>query len=40
MYNSKAQIENFYSSYEVKEDSTTQGPISTLNSFLDGKKPD
>ncbi|NDE77749.1 MAG: cell division protein FtsZ [Chitinophagaceae bacterium] len=40
MYNSKAQIENFYSSYEVKEDSSKQGPISTLNSFLDGKKPD
>jgi len=40
MYNSKTQIENFYSSYEVKEDSSKQGPISTLNSFLDGKKPD
>lgn len=40
MYNSKTQIENFYSSYEVKDDPSKQGPISTLNSFLDGKKPD
>ena len=40
MYNSKTQIENFYSNYEVKEDPAKQGPISTLNSFLNGKKPD
>ena len=40
MYNSKAEIENFYSSYEVKDDPSKQGPISTLNSFLEGKKPD
>lgn len=40
MYNSKTQIENFYSNYEVKDDPSKQGPISTLNSFLDGKKPD
>jgi cell division protein FtsZ len=40
MYNSKTEIENFYSSYEVKDDPSKQGPISTLNSFLDGKKPD
>ncbi len=40
MYNSKTQIENFYSNYEVKEDPSKQGPISTLNSFLNGKKPD
>ncbi|MBM3158286.1 MAG: cell division protein FtsZ [Bacteroidetes bacterium] len=40
MYNSKTQIENFYSNYEVKENPSKQGPISTLNSFLNGKKPD
>ena len=40
LYNSSSQIENFYSSYEVKEDPSNQGPISTLNTFLNGKKPD
>jgi cell division protein FtsZ len=40
MYNSKTQIENFYGNYEVKEDPSKQGPINTLNSFLNGKKPD
>lgn len=40
LYNSTSQIENFYSNYEVKEDPSKQGPISSLNSFLDGKKPD
>jgi cell division protein FtsZ len=40
LYNSASQIENFYSNYEVKEDPSKQGPISTLNSFLNGKKPD
>jgi cell division protein FtsZ len=40
LYNSASQIENFYSSYEVKDDPSKQGPISTLNTFLDGKKPD
>jgi cell division protein FtsZ len=40
LYSSSSQIENFYSSYEVKEDSSKQGPISSLNTFLDGKKPD
>lgn len=40
MYNPKTEIENFYSSYEVKDDPSKQGPIKTLNSFLEGKKPD
>ncbi|MFM8710237.1 MAG: hypothetical protein ACKOC7_03080, partial [Sphingomonadales bacterium] len=40
LYNSASQIEDFYSSYEVKDDPSKQGPISTLNTFLDGKKPD
>jgi cell division protein FtsZ len=39
-YNNNAKIENFYSSYEVKADQNNQGQISTINTFLDGKKPD
>ncbi|MBL0131952.1 MAG: cell division protein FtsZ [Chitinophagaceae bacterium] len=34
------QVENFYSSYEVKTDDKNQTHISTINTFLDGKKPD
>jgi cell division protein FtsZ len=33
-------IEKFYSKYTVKSDENNQGQISTINSFLDGKKPD
>jgi cell division protein FtsZ len=40
LYNSASQIENFYSGYEVKEGPSDQGPISSLNTFLNGKKPD
>ena len=40
LYNSNTQVENFYSSYEVKSDNKNQGHISTINTFLDGKKPD
>jgi cell division protein FtsZ len=40
LYSSASQIENFYSNYEVKEDPSKQGPLSSLNTFLDGKKPD
>jgi cell division protein FtsZ len=40
LYNTNTQIENFYSSYEVKADQNNQGQISTINTFLDGKKPD
>lgn len=40
LYNSNTQVENFYSSYEVKSDDKNQGHISTINTFLDGKKPD
>jgi cell division protein FtsZ len=32
--------ENFYSSYEVKTDENNKSTISTINTFLDGKKPD
>jgi cell division protein FtsZ len=40
LYNNNAQVENFYSSYEVKTDQNNQTQISTINTFLDGKKPD
>jgi len=35
-----AAVENFYSNYEVKTDENNQTKISTINTFLDGKKPD
>jgi cell division protein FtsZ len=38
--NSAAAVENFYSNYEVKTDENNQTKISTINTFLDGKKPD
>ncbi len=38
--NSIADVENFYSNYTVKSDDNNQAEISTINSFLDGKKPD
>ncbi|MGQ0739174.1 MAG: hypothetical protein ACT4OJ_08965 [Bacteroidota bacterium] len=34
------QVENFYSNYEVKTDDKNQSHISSINTFLDGKKPD
>jgi cell division protein FtsZ len=40
LYNSNSQVENFYSSYEVKTDKNNQAHISTINTFLDGQKPD
>jgi cell division protein FtsZ len=40
LYNQNTHIENFYSSYEVKTDEKNQTHISTINTFLDGKKPD
>jgi cell division protein FtsZ len=40
LYNNISHVENFYSNYEVKSDDRTNGPISTINTFLDGKKPD
>jgi cell division protein FtsZ len=40
LYNNNTQIENFYSSYEVKTDSNNQSQISSINTFLEGKKPD
>jgi cell division protein FtsZ len=40
LYNSISHVENFYSNYEVKSDDRNNAQISTINTFLDGKKPD
>lgn len=40
LHNSIADVESFYSNYTVKSDDNNQATISTLNSFLEGKKPD
>jgi cell division protein FtsZ len=40
LYNNTASVENFYSNYTVKSDGGNNVQISTINSFLDGKKPD
>jgi cell division protein FtsZ len=39
--NTLTSVENYYSKYTVKkEENSNQGQISTLNKFLDEKKPD
>ena len=38
--NTLTSVENFYSKYTVKADENSDGKISSLNTFLDGKKPD
>lgn len=40
LYNTVSPAENFYSNYTVKTDDHNNTQISTINSFLDGKKPD
>ena len=40
LHTGNSQVENFYSNYEVKTDDKNQSHISTINTFLDGKKPD
>lgn len=40
LYNTNSQIENFYSNIEVKADDNNPGQLSSLNTFLNGKKPD
>ena len=40
LHNSIADVESFYSNYTVKSDVNNQAEIGTINSFLDGKKPD
>ncbi|MDP4360571.1 hypothetical protein QR510_28510, partial [Escherichia coli] len=38
--NTLTSVENFYSKYTVDKDENNNTQISTLNSFLEGKKPD
>jgi cell division protein FtsZ len=38
--NTISAVENFYSNYEVKKDENDNTHISTINTFLDGEKPD
>lgn len=40
LYNTINTVENFYSNYTVKTDENNKTEISTVNTFLDGKKPD
>ncbi len=40
LHNSLADVESFYSNYQVKTDENNQAEISTINTFLEGKKPD
>jgi cell division protein FtsZ len=40
LFNNTATVENFYSNYTVEPDTRNGSQISTINSFLDGKKPD
>jgi cell division protein FtsZ len=38
--NNSSHVENFYSNYTVKPDGDNSAQISTINTFLEGKKPD
>ena len=38
--NTMSSVENFYSMYTVGKEDNNQSPISSINTFLDGKKPD
>lgn len=40
LYNTISPAENFYSNYTVQSDGNNQAQINTINTFLDGKKPD
>jgi cell division protein FtsZ len=40
LYNTVSSVENFYSNYTVRDDGNNGATISTINTFLDGKKPD
>lgn len=40
LYNTYSSVESFYSNYEIKADDDNKSQISTINTFLDGKKPD
>jgi cell division protein FtsZ len=40
LHNSIANVESFYSNYTVNSNENDKAEISTINSFLDGEKPD
>lgn len=40
LYNSSNTVESFYSNYEVRSDEKNQVQLSSINTFLDGKRPD
>lgn len=40
LHNQIANVESFYSNYTVKSNDENQAVIGTINSYLDGKKPD
>jgi cell division protein FtsZ len=40
LYQGGSAAENFYSQYEVRTDENNKSQISTINTFLEGKKPD
>ena len=40
LHNSIANVESFYSNYSVKSDENNKAKISTINTFLEGDKPD
>ena len=40
LHNSIADVESFYSNYTVKSDDNNLIEPGSINSFLDGKKPD
>jgi cell division protein FtsZ len=40
VHNQIADVETFYSNYTVKSTENNQAEISTINTFLEGKKPD
>ena len=40
LHNQIADVESFYSNVTVKTDDKNQAELSTINTFLEGKKPD
>ena len=40
LFSNTSSVENFYSNYTVQPDGNNGAQISTINTFLDGKKPD
>ena len=40
LHTSIADVESFYSNYTVKADTNSPADISSINTFLEGKKPD